>query len=112
MTKPWTREDTQFWITQLEHRIEDIDYYLKRTVEWCETNGIWDDEKVFVLTFMTVVWVSSMRMEPVSKKEIFEIVGIADSEDLIDQEYYLSEQYNNLDFEEMLDLVAQKFNSI
>lgn len=34
--KPWTREDTHKWVIQLENRLEDIGYYLKRTLEWCE----------------------------------------------------------------------------
>ena len=32
--KYWSRNDTKEWIVQLEHRIEDIDYYQRRrTVE-------------------------------------------------------------------------------
>ena len=111
MTKYWSREDTKQWIIQLEHRLEDIDYYLKRAIEWCENNGVWDDEKVFIVSFMTVVWVSSMRMESVSKKEIFEIVGIEGWEDAADQEFKLAEQYKNLDFEEMLDSVKTRFDN-
>jgi hypothetical protein len=36
MTKIWSRDDTKEWVIQLEHRLEDIDYYLKKTVDWCE----------------------------------------------------------------------------
>ena len=46
MTAPWTRLDTQHWIDQLEHRIEDIDYYLNRTLEWCEDRGVYNDQAV------------------------------------------------------------------
>lgn len=109
MNKTWTRDDTKEWILQLENRLEDIDYYLQRTVEWCGNYGIWNDEHVFILSFMTVIWVSNMRLEPVSKKEIFEIVGISGWEEMIDQEYSLGAEYHNLDFEEMLNLVASKF---
>ena len=48
----WSRDDTKEWIVQLENRIEDIDYYLNRTVEWCETNGVWDNEKVYDMTYI------------------------------------------------------------
>jgi hypothetical protein len=108
MIKRWTREHTKEWIIQLENRLEDIDYYLKRTVEWCENNGIWDDEHVFILSFMTILWVSNMREESVTKKEIFELVGIEGWEETIDQEYQLGKEYQNLDFEEMLNFVVSK----
>ena len=44
----WSRNDTKEWITQLEHRIKDIDYYLERTVAWCEEYGIDDNKVVFM----------------------------------------------------------------
>jgi hypothetical protein len=105
----WTRQQTQEWITQLEHRVEDIDYYLKRTVEWCENNGVWSDDHVFLLSFMTVIWVSHMRLEPISKKEIFELLGIAQWENTEDFEYSLSPEVQQMDFEEMLEHLVTKF---
>ena len=106
MTKYWSREDTQYWIAQLENRIEDIDYYLNRTVEWCENNGVWDNEKVFGLTFVTVLWVCHMRNEDVSRQEIYELLGIEDYYDCEDHVMELGNQLSGLDWEEMLSLVA------
>lgn len=51
--KYWSREDTKSWIAQLEHRIEDIEYYLKKTVQWCEQNEVYDDKLIFVCLIMT-----------------------------------------------------------
>ncbi len=106
MMKPWTREDTQQWITQLENRIEDIDYYLQRTVEWCEQNGIWQNERVFGLTFVTVLWVCHMRDEDVTRQEIFEILGVEDFQNAEDRIMELGNVLGKLDWEEMLQKVA------
>ena len=36
----------------------------------------WDDDKVFGLAFVTVLWLCHMRSEDVSRKEIIEIMGM------------------------------------
>jgi hypothetical protein len=110
MTKYWARENTKYWITQLEHRLQDIDYYLTRTVEWCENNGIWDQEKVFALTFVTVLWVCNMRNENVSRQEVYELLGIEDYYNCEDHVMELGNKLSVLDWEEMLNLVAETFS--
>lgn len=109
--KPWTREDTQYWIAQLENRIEDIDYYLNRTVEWCENNGIWNNEAVFSLSFVTVLWVCHMRNEDVSRKEIYEMLGLDDWNEIEDHVMELGTLLSGLDFEPMLELVANNIQN-
>jgi hypothetical protein len=109
MTKYWSREDTQHWILQLENRIEDIDYYLMRTVEWCERYGIWDDEVVFALSSLTVIWVSHMRGEPISRQELLEILNVNVWEEIEDAEYTLNPKYLNMDLDDMLEEAVQKF---
>lgn len=106
--KPWYREDTKEWIIQLEHRIEDLDYYLTRTLEWCEQRGIWDDERVFELSILTCLWVCKMRSEEISQREIFEILGVSGWEGVEDCTYDLGEQLSGLDYEEMLSAVADR----
>jgi hypothetical protein len=106
MTKYWDRNSTKEWIVQLENRLEDLDYYLNRTVQWCENNGIWDNEKVFSLGFVTVLWVCHMRSEEVSRQEIYELLGIEDWQEAEDCVVELGNQLSVLDYEEMLDLVA------
>lgn len=108
--KPWTREDTKFWISQLEHRLEDIDYYLKETTEWCERNYIYDDRKVFMLSFLTVIWVSHMRDEPISYIELLEILGIPELIEGEDKIYYLGPELTNLSHEELLNMVYKGLN--
>ena len=76
MTNVWSRDHTKYWIAQLENRIEDIDFYLRKTIEWCELHGVHEDHRVFVCSIMTVVWVSHMRGESVSKREAFELRSI------------------------------------
>lgn len=102
----WTREDTQYWIAQLENRLEDIDYYLNRTVEWCENNGIWDNEAVFGLAFVTVLWVCHMRNEDVSRQEIYELLGVEDYYNAEDHVMELGAILSGMDWEEMLHLVS------
>lgn len=103
--KPWTREDTKFWISQLEHRIEDIDYYLRKTVEWCEDNYVYDDRHVFMLSFLTVVWVSNMRDEPISYVELLEILGMPEMIEGEDKIYSLGLDMLNVSHEELLQMV-------
>lgn len=107
MTKYWSREHTQHWISQLENRIEDIDYYLKHTVAWCEERGVYNDQAVFACAVMTVIWVSHMRSEPLSKREVFEIIGIRDFYNAEDAEYGLNERFHGMELEELLETVAQ-----
>jgi hypothetical protein len=109
MTKYWSREDTKDWIIQLEHRIEDIDYYLQKTIEWCELNDVYEDHRVFICSIMTVVWVSHMRGEPVSKREAFELLGIADAHLVPDDTFHLGAKYGDYDLEDLLYSVANTF---
>lgn len=105
----WNRQSTRNWIAQLENRIEDIEYYLRRTVEWCEANEVYDDRTVFACTVMTAVWVSHMRDEPISKQELFEILGIKGWDTIDDAIYEFNKDYEMLDHEELLEMVASSF---
>lgn len=105
----WTREQTREWIAHLENRLEDIDYYLHRTVDWCEDHGVYNDQAVFACAVMTVIWVSHMRQEPLSKREVLEMVGVIDFYNAEDQEYNLSPQYQNYELEELLEVVAENW---
>lgn len=98
----WTRDQTKEWICQLENRVEDIDYYLWRTLEWCEDNGVYKDETVFACSLMTVIWVSHVRQEPISKREVMEILGIEHWDELPDEEFLLGTQFQNMDIEDIL----------
>ncbi len=75
--KPWTRDDTKDWISQVENRIEDFQYYLDQTNDWCEKNQISDSQHLLIFYVMTCVWVSWMRDESITEKELFEILGIS-----------------------------------
>jgi hypothetical protein len=108
MTKPWTRKDTQQWIDQLEHRIEDIDYYLHQTIQWCEDNGVYRDDAVFACTLMTVIWVSHQRGEPVSKREAMELLGVQGWEMVEDEEFELHQRFSDIDLDDLLEQVCQK----
>ena len=108
MTKPWTREDTQHWINQLEHRIEDIDYYLHQTIQWCEDNGVFNDQAVFACTLMTVIWVSHQRGEPVSKREAMELLGVQGWELIEDEEFELHQRFADFELEDLLEQVYQR----
>lgn len=106
MYSPWTRTHTQDWIAQLENRIEDIDYYLSRTVEYCENNGIWDDIKVFSISFVVVIWVCKMREEKVTRQEILELLGMEHFNKAEDAVINLSEHLADKDFEELLQILS------
>lgn len=103
--KVWTRNDTKEWIHQVENRIEDIDYHLRRTIDWCESRGVWDDKKVLILSLLTIIWVCWMREEPVSYVEVLEILGLDEKVVGDDKLYSLGEKYYNLTHEEMLEII-------
>lgn len=104
----WTRKDTQYWIAQLENRVEDIDYYLNQTIVWCEENGIYRDDAVFACALMTVIWVSHQRGEPVSKREAMELLGVQGWEMIEDEEFELHGRFANFELEDLLEQVCQK----
>jgi hypothetical protein len=108
-TYEWTTEDTQLWIHEQYLKLEDMQYYLKTTVEWLEDKGITDNRLVFVCSFMTIIWVNHLRGMLTSKREIFEILEIPQWEDVSDQLYILPNAYvaMNLEHEELLELVIR-----
>lgn len=109
MYSPWTRNDTKDFIHRIESRIEDIDYYLKRTVEWCENNGVWENQRVLMCCLISCIWVSSMREENISFQEIVEIVGLRDFEDTsLDKIYGICEEFRSLEHEEILQMLIDK----
>jgi hypothetical protein len=109
-TEPvWDRQATREWIAQLELRVEDIRYYMERTIEWCELNEIYDDRTVFACVVMTAVWVSHMRAEPITKHELFEMLGVEGWDKIDDAIYEFNEDYAHLDHESLLKMVAYSF---
>jgi hypothetical protein len=109
MKKVWDRKATRDWIAQLEYRIEDIRYYMERTIEWCEANDIYSDRIVFACAVMTAAWVSHMRQEPLSKHEIFEILGVENWESAEDGVFEFNSDYDHLDHEELLEMIVSSF---
>lgn len=105
--RPWTREDTRDWIVQLELRVEDLNYYLMQTVQWCEENNILDDKTVFACSLMTALWVVWQRNESISRWEIMEILGIRDWNSFPDEAVELGERFWGYDLEEILEQVVE-----
>lgn len=104
--KPWTRDNTKEWIAQLENRIEDIGFYLKRTLEWCEENEIYSDKTIFVCSVMAIVWVCHLRNEPISKHELFEILGLENWHEAEDAIFEFNPLYESMELEELLRVVS------
>lgn len=109
VAREWTKEDTQLWIHDQYLKLEDINYYLKATVEWLESKGIDDNKIAFVCSFMTIIWVNQMRGSLSSKREIFELLEVPHWDEVTDQLYILPNAYvaMNLDHEEMLELIVR-----
>jgi hypothetical protein len=110
--KYWSREDTKEWIIQLEHRVQDIDYYLNKTLEWCEDYGVEDNHVVFMCSFLTCIWVSHMRGEPITFTELMEMLGVEEWESDEEKVYELDDRWGNLDFHEFLEQVVEKYNGV
>jgi hypothetical protein len=73
---PWDREDTRTWIAQLSNRLEDVEYYKNQTLEWCKSNDVVSETLVTKCLIATCIWVSNMRLEPISLGEIYDFLGI------------------------------------
>lgn len=110
--KPWTREDTKFWISQLENRVSDISYYLHQTAKWCEDHFIHDDRKVFMCNFLTCVWVCHMRNEEITYKELLEILGLEDFYTGDDSVYSLGKDIRDVEHDELLSLIIRRLEDI
>jgi len=108
----WTREDTRYWIKQLEHRINDINYYLNQTVEWCENNYIYDHDRVFICSFITCIWVCHQRDELITYNELLEMLGLENMVIDEDKIYELDGQYIDFSHEEVLEAVIKKFKKL
>jgi len=109
MYRPWTRNDTKDYVHKVESRLEDFNYYLKRTVEWCENNGVFENKRILLCCLISCIWVSSMREEQVSFQEIVELVGLEEFEDTtLDKVYQVCEEFRYLDHEEILELLIVK----
>ena len=104
----WSRDNTKEWIAQLEHRIEDIEYYLERTMEWCEEYGIDDQHTIFMCGFLTCIWVSSMRDEPITFTELMEILGVDEWDSDEEKIYELDEKFSTMDHFELLEHVVSQ----
>lgn len=106
---PWTRDNTKHWVAQLENRIEDIEFYLRRTIEWCEENEVYSDNLVFVCSVMTLSWVCHLRGEELSRREVFEILGIDNWNAIEDAVLDFNPKYEDMQLEELLELVVSSF---
>lgn len=106
---PWDREDTREWIAQLETRIEDLQYYLSRTQQWCSENEIQSDRIIFVCSIMALVWVCHLRNENISKQELLELLKIENWESIEDATFEFNPAYEDLELEELLTIVVRSF---
>lgn len=106
----WSREHTQEWYLQLENRLEDIEYYIERTLLWCEDNGVFSQEKVLACCVMAITWVCQVRNEPITMQEIFEIMDIQHwSEIDANSTVELGINVTSMDLDQILEMVVDKF---
>jgi hypothetical protein len=107
--KYWSREDTKSWVAQLEDRIEDIAHYVDLTAEWCEENEVYSDRVVFICMFVTCIWVSQLRCEPITYVELMEMLGISDVEVDSEKFYELDDEYIDMTHTELLRKTVKTF---
>lgn len=105
----WSRQDTKEWIAQLEDRLEDISHYLDKTHEWCDAHYIEDEKLIFLCSFLTCIWVSQLRGEPISYTELMEMLGITDVDSDEEKLYELDSEYVDLTHKELLHHAVTTF---
>ena len=101
----WSRDNTKDWIHQIENRIEDFQYYIDRTLQWCEDQEICSEKTIITLTFMTCIWVATMREESISFCELMELLELPVDDTMEDKVYELDEKYKHLDHDELLEIL-------
>lgn len=107
--QPWTREDTRIWIRHLESRLDDIAEFLDRTLQWCEDHGITDERTIFVCSFLTCIWVSQVRGEPICYSELMEMLGHPEVPVEKELVYELDPIWANMEHEELLRGAVNNF---
>lgn len=105
----WSRQDTKEWIAQLEDRLEDISHYLDKTLEWCDAHHIEDEKLIFLCSFLTCIWVSQLRDEPISYTELMEMLGISEVDTDEEKLYELDAEYIDLTHTELLHHAVTTF---
>lgn len=110
MTKPWTRKDTQIWINQLENRVEDIKFYVDHTLHWCDQRYVTAEPPLTACIMVTILWVCMMREESISRREVMELLGISNWDEVDDFEYMLDERFKDLELDDVLEEVLEKFS--
>jgi hypothetical protein len=63
---------------------------------------------VFIYSFITCVWVSYQRSEPITYSELLEILGIDKPDEFEDKIYELGDQFTNIDHEDLLETLHKK----
>ena len=109
MTHPWTRENTQVWIHQLENRVDDIQYYINETLYWCDERFVVEEQPLAACLMITILWVCNMRQESVSRREVMELLGISQWDEFEDFEYFLDDRFNDMELNDVLEEVLEKF---
>jgi hypothetical protein len=105
----WSRKDTKEWVMRLEGRIEDISHYIDKTLSWCEERYIDNDQIIFMCCFLTAIWVSQLRDEPITYVELMEMLGIKDVPEREEKFYELDDKYIDLTHIELLEAAVRHF---
>lgn len=110
MFKPWTRDDTRNWIEQVENRLRDFDYYNARTLDWCANNYIYEPTLIVACSMVTMLWVSALRGENCTQREILEILGVMGWESVGNIEFSLGQDFVEYDHDQLLETVVSMFS--
>ncbi len=107
----WTIDDTRLWIHEVCLKLEAYNYWLSEMTEWCSVRDIEDDKTVFVMSMLTILWVSYKLGEPISRYQIFEILehpALEEMEKIEDRVLYLPPKYGEIALPELLELALHK----
>lgn len=98
----WTPDDTRIWIHTVYLKLEAYHSYLQDLVEWCEANEITSEKTIMVLSMMTILWTGYQLGEPVSRQQMFEIMGVDGWECVEDNLLTLPPKYGELELSDLL----------
>ena len=103
----WNIEDTRLWIHEISLQLEAFDFWLNEMVEWSEKNDIENEQTLFILSMLTILWVGYQLATPISRQLALELLEVPNWEKTEDKQLYLPPKYGELELEVLLELASK-----
>ncbi len=87
-------------------KLEAFNSYMQDMVEWAEQNEITSEKTMMVLSIMTVLWTAYQLGEPITRQQMFELIGVDGWEEVEDRLLALPPKHGELGLFDLLTHVV------